>query len=371
MPRPKPLRPLFVGTLVAAGVTVYWVSTCHAQTRMKPPPTQQNVKYGPHERNVLDFWQATSDEPTPLVLYIHGGGFRAGSKDSLNARTLRELLDARISVAGINYRLITQAPLPAAHEDCLRALQFLRWKAGEWNIDSDRVGAFGGSAGAQLCMYLAFHDEMADPESDDLLARQSSRLTCVATNGGQTTMDLAWWKEHIPGYEAAHRNFFETFGVDTQQEYMQHVKNVSALSLLSKDDPPIFMTYRMAPDERVPEGAQTARGWKVHHVMFGVKLKEKMDALGIEADLKYPGAETAYRSVPHFFIEKLTHEQQPKNTENQPESPRQGVVRRFLEAAPRIGEDLPEVSAYDAAGQMVNLRSLKGHYTVLVFGCLT
>jgi acetyl esterase len=278
----------------------------------KPAPQQKNVAYGPHERNVLDLWQAKSEKPTPLVVYIHGGGFRAGSKESLNAGTLRELLDAGISVAAVNYRFVSHAPLPAAHHDCRRALQFLRSKAGAWNLDKTRVGAFGGSAGAQLCMYLAFHDDMADRDSDDPIARESTRLTCVATNGGQTTMDVEWWKKHIPDYDAPHRNFFETFGVKTKEEYLKKVADVSALSLISKDDVPIFMTYGMKPDDPVPDDARRARGWKVHHVVFGVKLKEKMDALGIEADLKYPGARTTYRSVSHFFIEKLTKDGKPK-----------------------------------------------------------
>ena len=62
----------------------------------------------------------------------------------------------------------------------------------------------------------------------------------------------------------------------------------------------------MAPVDPVPDDPQKARGWKVHHVIFGVKLKEKMDELGIEADLKYRGAQTTYESTAHFFIEKLS-----------------------------------------------------------------
>ncbi|MFC1719161.1 alpha/beta hydrolase fold domain-containing protein [Candidatus Poribacteria bacterium] len=276
------------------------------QRPAKPDPTYKNVAYGDHERNVLDFWQAERTQPTPLVVYIHGGGFRGGSKESLNARTLGRLLDAGISVAAINYRLISHAPLPAAHFDSRQALQLLRSKAKEWNIDKTRVGAFGGSAGAQICMWLAFHDEMADPESSDPLKQESTRLTCVATNGGQTTMDSDWWQKWILGYETPHRNFFETFGAQTQEEYLKAVAEVSALSLISADDPPIFMSYGMAPDDPVPDDPQKARGWKVHHVIFGVKLKEKMDELGVEADLKYPGAQTTYESTAHFFIEKLS-----------------------------------------------------------------
>jgi len=292
---------------LAVWVVIFGVSGSiwAAQPKGKPAPTHRNAAYGPHERNVVDVWLAESNSPTPLVLYIHGGGFRGGSKESLRGDVLRQLLDAGISVAAVNYRLISHKRLPAAHHDCRRALQFLRSKAGEWNFDKTRVGAFGGSAGAQLCMWLAFHDEMAKPDGDDPIERESTRLACVATNGGQTTMDFAWWQKWFPGCDGPHRDPHEAFEAKTDEELAKLVAEVSALSLISADDPPIFMSYGMAPDAPVPTDPQRARGWKVHHVMFGVKLKEKMDQLGVEADLKYPGASTKYESIPQFFKEKL------------------------------------------------------------------
>ena len=275
------------------------------QARGKPAPTHADVAYGAHEQNVLDVWLADSVAPTPLIAYIHGGGFRGGSKKSLNGRTLRELLDAGISVAAIEYRFISHKRLPAAHYDCRRALQFLRSKADTWNFDKKRFGAFGGSAGAQLSMWLAFHDEMARPDSEDAVERESTRLACVATNGGQTTMDFDWWQKWIPGYDAPHRDPHEAFDVKGEEELREIVAEVSALSLISADDPPIHMSYGMSPDDPVPTDPERARGWKVHHVMFGVKLKEKMDALGVETDLKYPGSRSTYTSVAHFFKVKL------------------------------------------------------------------
>ncbi|MHC4517316.1 MAG: alpha/beta hydrolase [Planctomycetota bacterium] len=264
-----------------------------------------DVPYGPHERHVIDFYQAKSDKPTPAALYIHGGGFRGGSKTRVNQAALRDLLAAGISVAAVEYRLVPAHPLPAAHHDSLRALQFIRSKAPQWNIDKKRIGAFGGSAGAQICMWLAFHDEMADPRSGDPLKRESSRLACVATTGGQTTMDMAWWKQWVPGYEDPHRSRAEVFGDVGDEQLRKTVADISALSLITKEDPPIFMSYGMSPDAPAPTDPARARGWKVHHVIFGVKLKEKMDHLGIEADLKYPGAETKYTSIAAFFIAKL------------------------------------------------------------------
>jgi acetyl esterase/lipase len=278
-----------------------------AQDRLKPAPTHKDFPYAPHDSNVMDVWLAESPTPTPLVLYIHGGGFRGGSKNSLAAPALRALLDAGISVAAIEYRLIGVAKLPAAHHDCRRALQLLRSKAEEWNFDTTRVGAFGGSAGAQICMWLAFHDEMADPKSDDPIERESTRLTCVATNGGQTTMDFDWWMKHVPGYDQPHRDVHESFDFEDEEELGKIVAEISALSLISDDDPPIHMQYGQNPKDPVPPDPQKARGWKVHHVTFGIKLKEKMDELGVEADLHYPRAPAGtYESREDFFIKKLT-----------------------------------------------------------------
>ncbi len=277
----------------------------YAQNAGQPAPTHQDFRYGPHERNVLDFWQAQARQPTPLAIFIHGGGFRNGSKEQIRPELLRELLAAGISVAALNYRFVEHSPLPAAHHDCRRALQTLRSKAAEWNLDTARIGAWGGSAGAQLCMYLAFHDDMALPTSGDPIERQSTRLTAVATTGGQTTMDVAWWQEHIPGYEQPHRDFYASLGAASKEEYLKTAADISALSLISKGDPPIYMSYAMPPTAAVPEGS-AAQNWKVHHVAFGVALKEKMDALGIEANLSYPGAGSKYTGIVSFLRQKLT-----------------------------------------------------------------
>ncbi len=118
------------------------------QNNIKPEPTFKEISYGSHEMNVLDFWKAESGTSTPLVVFIHGGGFQALSKEKLTPGHLNELLNAGISVAAINYRLAPANPLPAAYYDAKRALQFL--KSEEWNIDTSKIGAFGGSAGAMI-----------------------------------------------------------------------------------------------------------------------------------------------------------------------------------------------------------------------------
>ena len=296
----------------------------NAQGKKQTSPTHANVKYGDHERNVFDIWLAENPKPTPLAIFIHGGGFRAGSKEKLSQDVLKQLLKAGISVASINYRYLSiETPLPTSHNDARRALQFMRSKAKEWNLDKSRVAAFGGSAGAQICMWLAYSDDMAKPKSKDPIERESTRLTCVATTGGQTTLDVNFWQDKIAtllGPKTDAGSLFPSlgnikdpqkariarWGAKTVQEANDIASRHSALSIVSKDDPPIFMSYGMPPTAKPPTDKTRVRGWLVHHVNLGIALKEKADALKLEAHLKYPGAELKYPSQVEFFVDKLS-----------------------------------------------------------------
>lgn len=286
-------------------------------------PTHANIKYGEHERNVFDLWLAESKKPTPLAIYIHGGGFISGNKEKVSQQVVTQLLDAGISVASINYRYLSiDTPLPTSHHDARRALQFMRSKAKEWNIDKSRVAAFGGSAGAQICMWLAYSDEMAKPKSKDPIERESTRLTCVATMGGQTTNEIEFWKEMITGLMGSEikteglvrplgglvdpeKVRMATWGSKTLDKANKKAARHSALNLVSEDDPPIFMSYGMAPSAKPPENKIRMRGWLIHHVNLGIALKEKTDTLKLEAHLKYPGADLKYPTQNEFLIDKL------------------------------------------------------------------
>jgi acetyl esterase len=297
-------------------------STNKSNNKSKKKPSFGNVKYGEHERQVFDIWLADTTKPAPLAVYIHGGGFRSGSKEKLKPDELAQLLKAGISVAAINYRYATIAPLPAAHHDARRALQFMRSKADEWNLDKDRVAAFGGSAGAQICMWLAFTDEMAKRDSSDPMERESTRLTCVATAGGQTSNGVEFWRKTIGPLLGNGRTLaslsrpvgnerdpekarIAMWGAKTLEEANAIAARHSALDIVSADDPPIFMSYGMSPTAKLPSDPKRVRGWLIHHVNLGLALKEKTDALKLEAHLKYPGASTKYKSLVEFFIDKL------------------------------------------------------------------
>jgi len=274
-----------------------------------PSPTAQDVRYGEHERNVLDFWRAPSERPTPLLIFIHGGGFRAGDKRSLSAAVLRRCLPSGVSVAAINYRFVQHEPLPASMYDAARALQFLRSRAEEWNIDRTRIAAYGGSAGGCISLWLAFHDDLADPDSDDPVARESTRLTAAGGMGAQTSLDpnllREWLGEEILQYPGLARKF----GAETIRELLADpgsrtlFEEVSPLNHLTADDPPVFLSY--PPD--VPLTPGSSHGTRVHHPTFGKKLREAVEPLGIECVLRIAREppKDGYRDMLDFFFRKF------------------------------------------------------------------
>ena len=146
---------------------------------------ERDVKYDTkHERNVLDFWPALKgNEPAPIFVWFHGGGFRNGDKSQLEmnrSSMLETYRNAGYAVASCNY--------PFLNEDidhfeiathCARAVQFIRSKAEDWNIDPERLCCGGVSAGALISEFLGYHDDFADPEAKDPVNRQSSRPAVV------------------------------------------------------------------------------------------------------------------------------------------------------------------------------------------------
>ena len=258
----------------------------NAQRRPAVPPTHPDVKYGPHGRNVMDVWLAKSEKPTPVLVSIHGGGFRGGNK-SVNGGILKGCLDSSISVVAITYRLTDEAIAPAQFLDSARAIQFIRHNAKGWNLDPTRIAATGGSAGAGISLWLGFHDHLADPDNEDPVLRQSTRLTCMAVYNGQTSYDPRFIRKLFPGTNTYKESALALlFGVnlnkldDLPQEKYRLFEEVSALPHLTKDDAPAALFYGSKLDTPI-----TSQGVGIHHPRFGRALKEKMDELGIECEV--------------------------------------------------------------------------------------
>jgi acetyl esterase len=263
-------------------------SRVDASQEGKPSPDLQNVRYGPHERNVLDLWKAKSEKPTPLVVFIHGGGFQGGDKSNVALELLRECLKAGISVAATNYRLSQQATFPAPMMDSARAIQFLRYHAKEWNLDPKRFAATGGSAGAGISLWIGFHDDLADPKSDDPVARQSTRLTCMGVVAAQSSYDPRFIKDLIGGRAYQHPALPQLYGLKPDEldspRAHQLYEAASPINYVTADDPPVFMYYT-EPNAPLPPDAPPGQG--IHHPRFGEALKAKMDPLKIECILRH------------------------------------------------------------------------------------
>ncbi len=196
---------------------------------------------------------------------------------------LRLCLQNGISVVAITYRLSDQAIAPAQFHDAARAIQFVRHKASEWNLDPQRIAATGGSAGAGLSLWLGFHDDLADPDNDDPVLRQSTRLTCMAVYNGQTSYDPRVIRTLFPGTDTyQHPALAELFDVDLSSldslpaEKYRLFEEVSALPHLSKDDVPVTLFYASRMDTKIAN-----QGIGIHHPKFGQLLKDEMDKLAI------------------------------------------------------------------------------------------
>lgn len=275
-----------------------------------PPPTVANLKYGPFERNVLDFWQAKSDKPTPLLFFIHGGGWMGGDKAGI---AVEPYLKEGISVVSINYRYVSQSqevvpPVKGPLHDAALALQTVRSKAKEWNIDKTRIGASGGSAGACSSLWLAFHPDMADPNSSDPIARESTRLYCASVAGAQTTLDPQQMKEWTPNSKYGGHAFLSLTGQErptfeaflaAREKILPWIAEYSPYALVTSDDPPVHLTFSAVPNLGKDEKDPT------HTANFGVKLQEHCKANRVTCELYYPGVEGVAKNATEYLVKKL------------------------------------------------------------------
>lgn len=240
--------------------------------------------------------------------------------DGKNGRitVLERYLTAGISVVSINYRYVSLAqaagvnpPVKWPMQDAARALQFVRSKAAEWNIDTSRIAASGASAGACSSLWLAFHPDMADPQSSDPVARESTRLNCAAVMNAQTTLDPLQMKEWTPnssygghafgfnGDKAKNLSSFQQF-LDNRKSILPWIEEYSPYALANSGAPPIYLWYSTPPSPGQDQKDPT------HTANFGVMLQEKLLSMGGDCQLSYPGAlEKKDPTVQAYLLEKF------------------------------------------------------------------
>jgi acetyl esterase/lipase len=255
-------------------------------------PTLRNVRYGPHPENVLNFWRAPGTQTTPVLVLIHGGGWVTGHKAERFDRQSRDIwngapfLAAGISVVSIGYRLTPQHPLPAPVHDAARAVQFVRFKAEAWGLDKTRLAVAGGSAGGASSLWLIYHDDLADPDADDPVARESSKPLCAAVEAPQTCIDPPLIRQWVGDKILEHCMIANAVGSTNIAEvlrdypkYQATFREFSAYYHVDKNDPPALL-YCFGTT-RIPAPSV---GIAIHDPLLSWKLKEKADAAGAECD---------------------------------------------------------------------------------------
>jgi hypothetical protein len=167
--------------------------------------------------------------------------------------------------------------------DGARAVQYMRSKAKEWNLDPDRFAATGGSAGAGISLWLAFHDDLADLKSEDPIARMSTRLACAFVSNGQTSYDRRFIMEKIGGKAHEHAALPPFWGLKPDEFETEKAFKIydecSPIHHLTKDDVPVYLSYggNDKPSDKPGAG--------IHSEKFGYVLQEEMKKLGLECEV--------------------------------------------------------------------------------------
>lgn len=184
---------------ICVGTILVTAAPARAQ---KDPPVPDTVKFekgieytNPDNQHLqLNMARPTGgDGPLPCVLFIHGGGFRAGNRDGYNAQIIRVAEKGYVAVT-VSYRLAPKYPFPAAIHDTKAAVRWLRANAKQYNIDPNNIGVTGASAGGTLAQMLGVTADVKEFEGDGGNAKESSAVKCVVNVYGANDFTKSYGK---------------------------------------------------------------------------------------------------------------------------------------------------------------------------------
>jgi len=204
--------------------------------------TYKDVQYVPngHERNKLDIYLPEQSDglSLPLIIWVHGGAWLAGSKENCPAK---RFVAKGYAVASINYRLSQHAIFPAQIEDCKAAVRYLRANSEKYGFDPNRFGAWGASAGGHLVALLGTTGDVKEFEkgpNPDV----SSRVQAICDYFGPTdfTKMSSFWS--VMKHDAPDSPEAKLIG-GAVQENKDKCKRANPITYVTKDDPPFLIVH--------------------------------------------------------------------------------------------------------------------------------
>ena len=196
-------------------------------------------------------------------------------------------------------------------KDAKRCLQYIRYHADKYNIDKNKIACSGGSAGAGTSLWLAFSKDMAEPESDDPVLRESTRICCAGAFATQATYDILRWPEilNLPLHTTPEemQMIARAFGLKSAEgidlwEQTEIREELDFLGKMDKDAVPFFVYNRREG------GIPTNDDELQHHPLHASALKKKAEEVGVEAVVYAPAIGITHESgkdLVDFFLEKL------------------------------------------------------------------
>ena len=210
----------------------------------------RNIAYGPEEGQLLDIYlPEEGDGPFPTVLYVHGGGWVLGTRDSSAIDLAIDGVNRGYAVVGIDYRLVPTVAFPEYIWDVKTAVRFLRAHAAEYKLDPERFGMMGDSAGGHITLMNAVTQNHPEYEGPFGFEGESTKLSCCVSLYGVSCFDPdkedEWFLESkVPrmGMKAKPSLYDVMFGEDIQNL----INLVSPINMVNTDMPPVLFLHGLA-----------------------------------------------------------------------------------------------------------------------------
>ena len=248
----------------------------------------QNLEYGDGKRNKLDLLIPKSKTKTPLVIFLHGGGYKGGNKESSykknNIARVKRILGNKIAFASINYSYLNNNDgLLSSLNDAKLALQFLKYNHSNYNLNRDKVIIWGVSSGANSVLWLGLSDDMAENDSENRVLRESTRVRGIIAINGAHSFNSENWKKMInmPDnmFDLMIKRFLKYPGIDVDKwlvnyKLEKYQQSIDYFNFMDSSDPALFIgNYGdIAP--------KTISSFN-HHPLHAKYLKQRADSLSI------------------------------------------------------------------------------------------